>query len=81
MLVYLKKLLMLKIESVRFEHNRIIAKLSDGRAEMRHLLNWTPLFSLTAADLEKHNIVQDRIVWPLIKFELNLTQILMAKKR
>jgi hypothetical protein len=72
---------MIRIESVRFEHNRIIAKLNDGRVELRHLLNWPILFPLPVEVLENNEIVNDRIVWPLLKFELNLTQILRARKR
>jgi len=72
---------MLRIENARFEHNRIIIKINDGREELRHLLNWPILFPVAVEYLNNHEIINDRIVWPLLKFELNLTQILRAKKR
>jgi hypothetical protein len=72
---------MLRIEEAKFEHNRILVRLSDGRVEMRHLSNWPILFPLLKTDLENNQISHDMIVWPLLKFELNVAQILRAKKR
>jgi hypothetical protein len=72
---------LLRIESIRFEHNRILVKLNDGRTELRHLLNWPVLFGLTKENRNNYQIVQDRIFWPLIKFEISLTQILNARKK
>lgn len=71
---------MLKIESIKFEHNRMLVKLNDGRVEMKHLLNWPRLFSVPVEALEKNEVIGDRIIWPLLKFELNIAQILKAKK-
>ena len=72
---------MLKVEGVKFEHNRILVRLNDGRVELRHLANWPILLPLLKTDLEKNQISHDKIVWPLLKFELTVAQILKAKKR
>jgi len=72
---------MLKVDGVKFEHNRMLVKINDGRTEVRHLLNWPILFPLVKSDLERNEIVGDRIFWPGMKFGLSLTQILRARKR
>lgn len=72
---------MLRIENAKFEHNRILVRLNDGRVEMRHLANWPILLPLLKVDLDNNKISDDKIVWPLLKFELKVAQILEAKKR
>ena len=74
---------MLRIEGVKFENNRILLKLSDGRMELRHLSSWPKLVPLVKDDLEKFQVILDGtiIAWPFLKFQLKLAEILKANKR
>ena len=71
---------MLIFKSIKFEHNRIVVRLSDGREETRHLLNWPFLFTLVKSELEQCEIVNGGIYWPMLNFRLSVAEFLKAKK-